>query len=504
MGKSIIEMVAEERQKKDEDERRRYKMRQRVHELRGQGMDTSRLEKALADPDIEVAAKAFVEYDQRLAGLAAAWNRLYTIDFRGFESDYQEIYSRLRDPFALEELNSMLDRLEKAVKERRESEMKAQEEERKKREEDLKRYNLEQVIMSWKSRGYATEELEALLKEGDIEKTREAVAKFESEVRRLWEIGRRLMAMDLRGFEEEAKVIQAMLYDVTKVEEAETKLGVLEAKVGESMKERSAKWQEEEAQRKAYEETKRKEEEAQLQEEARKAAEAKRQAKEEWERKLADEKQAVAKTRVYLNNLTEHMKELQPMLSPLGLYLGDRKWTITKQMDKMEVVGKVSAGFFSEHLEMMAHFFSAAQLPSVKDLHGYFKAQGDKYKSKGMYIVDCVIMNRLSQPSIETVEKFSHTNCAAILYDIAEGKIYYNSSSFGADMYAGFFTVGGQPKSLKEIFKPISDQYEVIYKKDVGPKFGMAEDEVERMIDHLERTNRIYPVEKRKGSFSFA
>jgi len=477
-------------------------MWKRIHELKNQGMDTSRLEKAIKG-DVDEAAKAFTDYDKRLGRLADIWNRLYSVDFRGFESEYKSIYAGLRDPYAVEDLEKQLDTLEKEVETRREEQHTAWQETQKKREEDLKKYNLEQVVMAWKSRGYKVDELEALLKE-DLDKTREALAIFETAVNNLWEIGKKLQTMDVRGFETEYNEIRALLYDTSKVEEAQTKLDILLKKVGEKAKESSVNIQDQMAGRAQWEAQRQVDEKQKLQEEARKAAEEKRKAKEEWEKKIAEERQAIAKAKLYLNKLTSDMKETSPNMSPMGKYLGDKKWVVEKDLDKLEVVGKSSLGLFSDHLFIVGHFMSAAQLPTVNHMVSYFKSKGEEHKQKGQYRVDCIIMNRVSKASIDAVKKFSHKNCAPLLYDIYEDKIYYNEALKGADFFAGYFSGADEPKSLKEIFKPILDEFEVVYKKDVGPHFNMDEQEVERMYKHLVRTNKVYPVEKRKGSFAFA
>lgn len=504
--RSIIEQVADDRRKHDEDERRRYRMQQRIYELKNQGMDTTRLEKALKG-DVDEAAKVFTEFDSKLGELAQVWNRLYTIDFRGFEAEYQEIYSQLRDPFAVDDLNKKLDRLENAVEKKHKEQMKAWKEEQEKREKELKKYNLAQVIMSYKARGYVVDELEKLLEEGDLDKTREAMAKFETEIRKLWEVGQRLNNIDARGLQTEYNEVRALLYDTTKLEEATTKVEILEKKAAERAKESGQSWQEQKAGKEQWEANRAVQVDQQLQAEARKAGEDRmkaEKAKEDWKRKLAEEKQAVAKTRLHVNRLANHWKEYTPQLSPLGLYLGDRKWAVEVHLDKLEVIGKANVGFFSDHLMITTRFISAAELPSVKDLVAYYKNLGKEAKGKGQYRVHCVMMNRLSRSTIGAVKEFKHSNCAALIYDVAEDKLHYNAKRFGTDIFAGYFNLDSRPKSLKEIFSPIEDKFEVIYQKDIGPKFGMGQSEVNRMMKHLLSTNQVYPVEKRKKSFSFA
>jgi len=481
-------------------------MWQRIYELKNQSMETARLEQVI-NGNVDEAAKVFTEFDRRLPKLAELWNRLYSIDFRGYEAEYQQIYAKLRDPFAIEEITAALDRLEAAVTERQKAMQAAYEEEQKKRENELKKYNLEHVIMAWKSRGYKTDDLEALLNAGDLDKCREGLAKFEADVNQLWEIGKRLQALDYRGYETDFNDLRALLYDTTKIEEAKTKLDILEKKCAEKTQAQQADWQAQMAQRKQWEEQKQKDEQLKLQEEARKAAEAKLQAQkaqQEWEMKLTDEKQAVAKTRLYLSKVVAHMKEVQPGYSPLGLYLGDDKWSVAQDLDKLEVVGKVSVSIFQENLIIVSHFMSAASLPQVSDLVSYFKNSGDKRKSDKQYLVDCIIMNRVSQPCIDAVTGFSHSNCAALLYDIAEDKIYFNPKDVGADAYAGYFNLNGNPKTLAEIFKPVADKFDVYYAKDIMANFNMSADEVTKMMKHLESQNKIFPVEKRQNSFSFA
>jgi len=477
-------------------------MWQRIYELKNEGMDTTRLEQVISG-DVNAAAKVFTDYDAKMPLLAALWNRLYTIDFRGYESEYQMIYTKLKDPFAVDDITAAMDRLEKAVTERQKAIQVAYDAEQKKRELDLKRYNLEQVIMSWRSKGYKVDDLEALLKE-DVDKCREAVAKFEATVNLLWDIGKRLQSIDYRGFETEYNEIRSLLFDTSKVDEAKVKLEILEKKVQEKVQAQQADWQAQMLQRQQWEEQKKKEEGAKLQEEARKAAEARLQAQQDWEKKLAEESQAVAKARLYLNKVSAHMREDQPDYSPLGFYLGDHKFVVDQNLDKLEVVGKVSTGLFQDHLFMVSHFMSAASLPQVSDLVNYFKRQGDSHKSTGQYHVDCIIMNRVSQPCIDAVVGFSHANCAALLYDIADDKIYFNPKDVGADAYAGYFLLNSKPKTLAEIFKPVADKFDIYYAKDIVANYGMSSDEVDNMMKHLEGQNKIFPVEKRNKSFSFA
>ena len=481
-------------------------MWQRIYELKNQGMDTRRLESVVTG-DVDAAAKVFTDYDKRLPQLAGLWNRLYTIDFTGFEAEYQHINSKLKDPFSIEEITAEMDKLEGAVAERQKVAQAVYEEEQKKREKDLKRYNLGQVIMSWKSRGYKTDELEALLNAEDPDKTREALAKFEGDVNQLWDIGKRLQTLDYRGYEADYNAIIPLLYDTSKIEEAKMKLDLLEKKCAEKSEGQKADWQAQMTQRQQWEEQKRKEEQARLQEEAKKAGEATvaaQQAQEEYQTRLAEETQAVAKARLYLSKLAPHMKETQPEFSPLGFYLGDHKWAVDQDLNKLEVTGKVSLNLFQDHLSVSGHYMSASSLPQAGDLINYFKAVGEKYKQSKQYRVDCVIFNRISKPWIDAVCGFSHPNCAAVLYDISNDKVYFNERDIGASAYAGYFQINGAPKTLAEIFKPVADKFDIYWAKDIVANFGMSSDEVDKMMKHLESQNKIFPVEKSKKNFSFA
>ena len=501
-----MDQVADDRRLRDERETRRARMWQRIYELKNQGMDTTRLEQAVVG-DVEQAAKVFTEFDKRLPQLAGLWNRLYTINFSGFEAEYQHINSKLKDPFAIEEITAAMDKLEEAVAERQKIAQAAYDEEQTRREKDLKRYNLSQVIMSWKSRGYKTDDLEALLNAGDLDKTREGLAKFEGDVNLLWDVGKRLQTLDYRGLEADYNAIIPLLYDTSKLEEAKTKLEILEKKCAEKSQAQQPDWQAQMGQRQQWEEQKRKEEQARLQEEAKKAGEAKiaaQQMQEEYQSRLAEETQAVAKARLYLSKLTPHLKEDQPDYSPLGYYLGDNKWAVDQDLNKLEVTGKVSLNLFQDHLFVKGHYMSASSLPMAGDLFNYFKAMGEKYKGNKQYLVDCVIINRVSQPWIDVVCGFSHPNCAALLYNISDDKVYFNEKDIGASAYAGYFQLSSTPKTLAEIFKPVADKFDIYYAKDIVANFGMSADEVDKMMKHLEAQNKIFPVEKSKKNFSFA
>gem|GEM_PF-4180818 len=481
-------------------------MWQRIYELKNQGMDTTRLEQVVVG-DVDQAAKVFTDYDKRIPQLAGLWNRLYTINFTGFEAEYQHINSRLKDPFAIEEITAEMDKLDAAVADRQKEAQAAYDEEQKKRELDLKRYNLGQVIMSWKSRGYKTDDLEATLAAGDVEKTREAVAKFEADVNQLWDIGKRLQTLDYRGAEADYNALLPLLYDTSKLDEAKTKLDLLEKKCAANTQAQQADWQAQMTQRQQWEEQKRKEEQDRLQEEAKKAGEAKieaQKAQEEYQTRLAEETQAVAKVRLYLSKLAPHMKEVQPGYSPLGYYLGDHKWAVDQDLNKLEVTGKVSLSMFQDHLFVVGHYMSASSLPQAGDLYNYFKAMGEKYKGNKQYLVDCVIINRVSQPWIDVVSGFSHPNCAAVVYDISSDKVYFNDKDVGASAYSGYFQLNGAPKTLAEIFKPVADKFDIYWAKDIVANFGMSSDEVDKMMKHLEENNKIFPVEKSKKNFSFA
>ena len=143
-------------------------------------------------------------------------------------------------------------------------------------------------------------------------------------------------------------------------------------------------------------------------------------------------------------------------------------------------------------------------MPQAGDLYKYFKAMGEKYKADKQYLVDCVIISRVTQPWIDVVCGFSHSNCAAILYDINDDKVYFNEKDVGASAYAGYFQLNGAPKTLAEIFKPVADKFDIYYAKDIVANFGMSADEVDKMMKHLETQNKIFPVEKNKKNFSFA
>jgi hypothetical protein len=499
-----MEQVVDDRRRRDQEHYRKYQLRQRIHQLKQQGMVTERLETAV-EGDLQEAEKVFAEYEYNLSKLAGIWNKLYSIDFRGFESEYKEIYDRLRDPFAVADLEKMIATLEKAITDKRKKERKAWEEEQKKREEDLRRQNLEQVINAWKARGYDVTKLEEAMKR-DLDEARKEVAQFEQDVRVLWGLSQRLDALDVRGFEEEYEEIKAMLFDIKNTEDATKRVEALEAKAKEKMAERKEEWTQQMEEKKKMEDLRHAEEQKKLQEEARKAAEAKRSAeakKDEWARKLAEEQQAVAKAKLYLNRLTQDMMENHPEMSPLGFYLGDRKWSVEKRMERLEVEGKVATGFMKDHLFVQSRFMSASYMPTIKDMENYFAQKAKWAASNGFFVAECLIMNRVSEASEKLVAKFKHKNMAAFLYDIQSDELFYNKKETSACMYAGFFIIDQAPMSIREIIKPFEDEFEVFYEKDIVARMGMKEDEVKRMLKHLEDTNKIYPVEKRKRSFAF-
>jgi hypothetical protein len=147
--------------------------------------------------DTSAAEKKFKDLESRIGKLKVLEKRMASLDLDGFRKEAESIKGKLKDPMAAEAVEKELRALEAKIKERRQQ---------------------SQV---------STAPAEA---ESTVKKDRE-FKDLERSIALSKELEKRLAALPLDGFEDEAKSIRAKLKDPTAVGKAEKELKLLETKI---------------------------------------------------------------------------------------------------------------------------------------------------------------------------------------------------------------------------------------------------------------------------------
>ena len=135
----------EEAERREREAKRREELTQQINEWRSSGYIVTSLEELMEKPLNEVE-NAFKTFGQDIEKLMEFDKKLGSLNTKGFESEVDAIELKLNDPSAIEDLQKMIDKLQKSI------------ESRAKKEAELRK-----KIDAWKNDGYNVTRLETVL-----------------------------------------------------------------------------------------------------------------------------------------------------------------------------------------------------------------------------------------------------------------------------------------------------------------------------------------------------
>jgi len=229
------------RRQASEDEKRKRKAQERISAWRDQGLNVSRLEKAL-DEGLDSFKKELSLYSLKLEKLRGIREELTLLDARGFEPELETLQSKLADVDNAEAAEEGLRALRARIDERKERERRDKEAEKDERKAYI------QKLLNWSSQGLVVERLERAIDQ-PIEELRAEFDSFEKAARRLDEIRHALLEMDLARLDGEADRVRLELNDPGMLLEVEQNFSVLRERAAERDRDRLEK--EKQAQRRA-------------------------------------------------------------------------------------------------------------------------------------------------------------------------------------------------------------------------------------------------------------
>ncbi len=484
MAKSIMDSVVEEQTERDRVEAARNSYAQRVAQFRQRGYDVSRLVRVL-DSDPMVRDQTFAAFESDVRQLYELNQRLHRLDLRDFEHAYQDLSPALGNPDRLPEVRTRVEALEQAVAQRATAARANLEAQQKLAAEHA---DIARAIADFRARGYITTRLDTAMGAGGPPKARELLPAFKADLQRCWELLEELRRIDLGARTNEATAIATMLRDPDRLAEASAALSALKDAL---TKERGAD--------KLYLSP-----DQQVAAAAMVAAANRVEAAEAAGNSAEAQRNAVLKAKVWLAELAKHQQGFGPQYSPAGYWLGDKRWTVVTNGERLEVIGKAPLSFLKDHLVVRTSWADASYFGSAKGTETYLQWAAQQYAKDGLYGVECFVLEGAAPEVVGFIERWQNPALAVFLYDQRADKLHGNGSDLQAGYFRPWFILDATPTTLQDLIAKIEDKNGIFYEKDLSEKLGMRADEVRRMLGALEKDHTVFQVSRTDGSWSFA
>ena len=489
MGKSIIDQVREERDQQDAEAAARSRYAQRIHAWKGQGYNVARLVRAM-DADPATVDRTFAQYEADVRTLWTMGQKVQQLDLGGMEHAYRQLMALLLDPDRIAEATTALAQLEQAVKDRQAQRQKAAAEEQLRAAEAAKAADIQRIIADLRGRGYVTTRLEQALRAGGPAKARETLPGFKTDLNTCWNRLQELQRLNVSKHREQARAVEALLRDPDRLPEAVKGLEALKAAISAAHGEQGLLWTPE--QQAAHQQS----QQADLRAQQQAAVEA------------ADPteamRQAILDARVWLGALAEQQQGRPPPYSPAGYWLADRRWSVVRDLERMEVVGKVDLGFLKEHLVVRTSWADPAYFSTAKGAETYLAWAAEQYQSKGLYGVECFVVPKADPQVVSLISSWQHPCMGAFLYDSGADALTGNAKAERVAFFRPWFVLDSKPHTTIELLASLEDSNGIFYEKDLRERLGLRDEEIRRMFKALQKDNTIFQVSGTDGSWSMA
>jgi hypothetical protein len=190
-----------------------------VHKLdiwERQGFDVSGLRRLLQESP-ESAGTAILRFEEVVQRLVNLETELVRLDARGFETEVEELRSKVTDPKRLGEVARGVIHLRERVKA--------------KERDGRRRREITDVIAGYEREGFKMESVRKSL-DGPITDLELKLSVFEDQVAIIKGIKARLGPLKGKGRDSEVEAIELMLFDIDNIEEASEALDRLEKRMG--------------------------------------------------------------------------------------------------------------------------------------------------------------------------------------------------------------------------------------------------------------------------------
>ena len=154
-----------------------------------EGYVLTQLEEAM-EKDLETLEGTFNDIKNRIQRIDSIKVELSKIDIRGLENVAAPIFDLFKDPFQLEQIEQLVNRLKDTVEKK-----------------NARRDEIKTVIEGWKGSGYDTTSIENALS-NDIETLEVRFNEFSEKIEKLDSLKNELESLSAEGFEKKVRVIQ--------------------------------------------------------------------------------------------------------------------------------------------------------------------------------------------------------------------------------------------------------------------------------------------------------
>lgn len=545
--KSIMEQVAEERDRKKAGEAKRAEYLARIGEWQRRGFNTDRLSQVIAgEIDIEASERAFISYEADVRKLGELNGRLQSLlpGAGGLELEVAQIRRGLANPDSV-----------RAVEEGM-ADLTAKVEARKKKDAEARVADIRKRVAEWKEKGYNVARFEAVPDSEALQLAKE-YQRFEADVKRLWEIKSRVEALTIPGLQAEADAVKALLTDPDRVDECTALLAALEkksAKRGDYLKrlqeyrargynavrlekaltlpmdEMAAEFerydldarklyslwerlrgldaaelhQEWEAVRQKITDPDALPEIEQGMAELEKKAAALRDAqKAKADEQAKRDAELYQRGLAYIADVGRRLLKRRPEYTPHGGYVADGDWQAGVGGDGSSGRGVLTFGLLTRGTVVVEALYVRYEnyLLGVRD---FFAREGAAAQAGEQFVVRCYVVNRLTNEWLKgAIGGFRHSFFVPFIYELEGETLHCNRDDARAGAYAGWFEKGGTPPDIIGVLKSISNKNQVFTRKDMEERLGLDRKECENILNIFLPKNRIIEISKAMGEYSF-
>ncbi len=550
-GKSVIEQVQEERERRARDEARRPALRQRLEFWRGRGYIVARLVKAV-EGDVPAAEVVFSGFETDVRRLSEAQLRLNALDVMGFPGEVMAVRQKLNDPDAAGQAEQLVEELAGKIKARKEEEQKRLHEQALK-DKQAKLASYQQRVAAWAAKGYSTKRFAGVLEDPDTDSIviEKKLGEYDRDIQKLLELRQALEPLRGAATEAEEKELDVLLLDPDALPAAHSGVDALSErfyqKKTEQEKHNALRARFEEYKLKGYkvgrlegtmdrplaesepvftsyeqdvgslfklwdrlraldrgsfpdewEAARAMMNDPDRVDDVRKAVEAleARQAAGVEMRAEEDRRLALA-AKQFVAAVHEKMKRFTPDYLPLGFYMKEARWEPHLAPDGMFAKGEVRPGLLGRGSGVVACGFA----PSIQKLGILNEAEGAR--AAGQFVAHCFVLTRAPPELVELARAFVHPNLSVYIRDLAGSELIFNARDPKTQAYSEWFVPEAPVTGMKGAVKAVSDRHGIFTRASLQERLGLQQREADELLRHWMGRNEVVQVSKIRDEYSF-
>ena len=119
---------------------------------------------------------------------------------------------------------------------------------------------------------------------------------------------------------------------------------------------------------------------------------------------------------------------------------------------------------------------------------------GNKAKRNEYYVLECQVINEISDEYKDFIEDFTHSNMSLFAYEMSEDRLYYNSNNEISEIFSAYFDPQKEVKSLHDMLLELSKDKNTFLVKDARKKLNMNK----KSLKKLEKLGYVFFINEKK------